>query len=106
MIPKKEGAKSIRDFGFISLVGCIYKLISIVFIKCLSKVLNMVIGECRHAFMEGRQITDVIMIVNEVVDDMVNNKRVWVPCKLDMEKDFDHVGWDFVDYMLDILGIG
>lgn len=27
-------------------------------------------------------------------------------CKLDMEKAFDHVSWNFIDYMLDRLGFG
>lgn len=52
-----------------------YKLISKVLANCLSKVLNMVIRDCQHAFVGRRQITDAVLIVNEVVDDMINNKE-------------------------------
>lgn len=34
----------------------------------LSKVLNSIIRECQHAFFEGGQITDAILITNEVAD--------------------------------------
>lgn len=54
----KKRAKNINDFKSISLVGCIYKLISIVLDSIKVKVLRKVIGECQHAFMDGRQIID------------------------------------------------
>lgn len=56
LIPKMEGANDIKQFRPISLVGCIYKLISKVLTKRLSKVLKEVIGENRHAFVKDRQI--------------------------------------------------
>lgn len=36
---------------------------------------------------------------------MGNNKDE-IMCKLDMEKTYDYVSWDFVDYMLGRLGFG
>lgn len=46
------------------------------------------------------------MVTNEVVNDMVSNKRAEILCKRDMKKAFDNVFWDFVDYMLERLGLG
>lgn len=51
-------------------------------------------------FCEGRQILDAILVANEVVDDLVDNKRDEILCKLDMEKTYNYVSWEFVDYML------
>lgn len=39
----------------------------------------------------------------EVVDGVVSKGEEGVLCKLDMEKAYDHVYWDFVDYMLERL---
>lgn len=65
--------------------------------KKLSKALKRIIGDCQQVFMEGRQITDAIMIANEVLDDLVRSKGSRILCKLDMVKAFDYVCWDFVD---------
>lgn len=54
LIAKKEGANNIKDFRPVSLMGCIYKLISNVLARRLARVLGEVIGDCQHAFIEGR----------------------------------------------------
>lgn len=90
-IAENHGVKDIKDFRSISLVGCIYKLIAKVLVRRLSQVLGEVIGECQHAFVEGRQILDAIMSANEVVDDLVACKKEGLICKLDVEKAYDYV---------------
>lgn len=40
------------------------------------------------------------LVANEVVDDLKGNDTDSILCKLDMKKAYDHVSWDFVDYML------
>lgn len=84
--------KKIKDFGLISLVQCIYKLISKVLTTCSSKVLREVIGESQHVFVEGQQILDVVIVANEVVDDLVGNRREGMLCKLNMEKSYVLIG--------------
>lgn len=101
LIPKKEGAKCFSGFWPISLIGSIYKLLAKVLPRRHSESLKSIIGDCQHAFVEGRQITDAIMIANEVVDDLLRNKKRGILCKLDMEKAFDNVSWDFIDYMFE-----
>lgn len=99
-----EGAKNIKNFRPISLVWCIYKLIYKV--QRFSKLLGEVIGERQHAFVERRQILNAVMVANEVIDDLVGNKRDGFLCEVDMEKTYDHVNWEFVDYMLGRLRFG
>lgn len=82
----------------------LYKLIYKVLTRRLSKVLHQVIGESQHAFMNGRQISEAFIPANEMIDELVFNKRPGVLCKLDMEKTFDHVYWKFTNYMLGKLG--
>lgn len=51
-------------------------------------------------FVEDRQILEALVAANEVADDLIARKRIGLFCKLDMEKTYDHVCWDFVDHML------
>lgn len=105
LIPKKE-AKEFGDFRPISLVGCIYKLIAKVLAKRLSKVLGDITSSSQNAFVEGRQILNTVMATNEIVDDLVTNRKEGIICKLDMKKAYDHASWSFVDYMLKGLCLG
>lgn len=84
LIAKKDGADC-------SLISSVYKLLSKVLAKRFSKSLKCIIGNSQHAFIDGRQITDAIMIANEVVDDLSRTKNSELLCKLDMEKAFDNV---------------
>lgn len=62
LIAKVEGVKDIKQFRPINLVGCIFKLISKVLARKLTKVLGDLIGDCQHAFVEGRQILDAVLV--------------------------------------------
>lgn len=106
LMPKKEEAKSFTDFRPISLVSNLYKLIYNVLSKKISNMLHLIISENQHAFVRGKQITDVFMITNEMADELLVGKKEGVLCKLDIEKAIDHVNWKFVDYMLGRLGFG
>lgn len=95
MISKKAHLKNLNDFRPISFIACMYKLLSKVLAKKLSKTLNHIIEECQHAFVFGRQTTGVILIANEIVDDVIRYNKKGILCKFDMEKAFDHVNSDF-----------
>lgn len=44
------------------------------------------------------------MISNETVNDLIKKGGSGILCKLDMEKAFDNVSWDFIDYLLNRFG--
>ena len=46
--------------------------------------------------MEGRQILNAALISNEAVDETLRRKESGVLCKLDIEKAYDHLDWDFL----------
>lgn len=46
------------------------------------------------------------MIANKIVDDITRNNKEGVMYKLDMEKTFENVHWDFIDYMFRRMGFG
>ena len=77
LVPKKSQTTKILDFRPINLVTSLYKIIAKVLLGRLRKVLNETIFFyflSQGAFIEMRQILEVVLITNEVVDE----KGGWV----------------------------
>ncbi|RVW16135.1 putative mitochondrial protein [Vitis vinifera] len=55
-------------------------------------------------FVQGRQILDAVLIANEIVDERRRSGEEGVVFKIDFEKAYDHVKWDFLDHMLEKKG--
>jgi hypothetical protein len=106
LIPKVHGAREIKDFRPISLVGGIYKIIAKVLANRMRRVMDRVILKPQYAFVKGRQILDSVLIANECLDSQIKCGEPGVLCKLDMEKAYDHVDWNFLLYLLKRCGFG
>jgi hypothetical protein len=106
LIPQIPGAIDLKDFRLISLVGGIYKIIVKVLANRLKTVMEKVISKSHSAFIKGRQILDPILIANECPDSRLRSGEPGVSCKMDLEKTYDHVNWDFLLYMLRRCGFG
>ena len=61
----------------------------------LKKVVSKVVSQAQNAFLEGRQILDAVLIANEAIDSMLKRNENGLLCKLDMEKAYDHISWNF-----------
>ena len=51
--------------------------------------------------MAGRQILDAALIANECVDTCLKANSPSIICKLDIEKAYDHVSWNFLMTILE-----
>jgi hypothetical protein len=96
----------LSEFQPISLVKGIYKIITTVLADRLKTVLEIVIPKSQSAFVKGRQILDPILIVNECLNSRLRFGEPSVICKMDLEKAYDHVNWEFLLYMLRRCGFG
>ncbi|RVW64166.1 Transposon TX1 uncharacterized 149 kDa protein [Vitis vinifera] len=104
LIPKKSLSKRISDFRPISLITSLYKIIAKVLSGRLRGVLHETIHYTQGAFVQGRQILDAVLIANEIVNERRRLGEEGVVFKIDFEKAYDHVKWDFLDHVLEKKG--
>ena len=104
LLPKKSTTKKISDFRPISLITSLYKIIAKVLSGRLRGVLHETIHSTQGAFVQGRQIMDAVLIANEIVDERRRSGEEGVVFKIDFEKAYDHVRWDFLDQVLEKKG--
>ncbi|RVX09051.1 Transposon TX1 uncharacterized 149 kDa protein [Vitis vinifera] len=106
LIPKKAGAEALRDYRPISLVGSLYKWLAKILANRLKKVVGKVVSKAQGAFVEGRQILDAVLIANEAIDWTLKNNESGILCKLDIEKAYDKVDWNFILTIMKKMGFG
>nr|GFA54174.1 RNA-directed DNA polymerase, eukaryota, reverse transcriptase zinc-binding domain protein [Tanacetum cinerariifolium] len=106
LIPKIPGANMVKDFRPISLIGSFYKIIAKVLTNRLVGVLGDIVNEVQSAFIANRQILDGPFIVNEVIQWCKKKKKQALIFKVDFEKAYDSVRWDYLDDVLDKYGFG
>ena len=69
-------------------------------------MLGKVVSVDQNAFMRERQILDTSLITNEVVDYWQKHKEKGLVCKLDIEKAYDSINWNFLTKVLHKMGFG
>nr|GFC91341.1 RNA-directed DNA polymerase, eukaryota, reverse transcriptase zinc-binding domain protein [Tanacetum cinerariifolium] len=72
----------------------------------LVTVLDDIVDEIQFAFVTDRQILDGPFILNEIVHWCKNKKKQSMIFKVDFEKAYDSVRWDFIDDILRRFGFG
>nr|GEY54520.1 RNA-directed DNA polymerase, eukaryota, reverse transcriptase zinc-binding domain protein [Tanacetum cinerariifolium] len=109
LILKVPNANMMTDFRPISLIRSSYKIIAKILANCLITVLGTLVNETQSAFVTDRQILDGPIILNELVQwckKKKKKKKQDMIFKVDFEKAYDSVRWDFLDDILKKSGFG
>ena len=77
-------------------MGGLYKILTKVLSNKIKRVMGLIISQSHNVFVDERQILDAVLIANEAVDSFLRKKENGLLCKLDIEKAYDHVNWDFL----------
>ena len=104
LIPKNQTVEDFKDLRPISLVGGLYKIMTKVLANRIKRVLDKVISKSQNAFVKGRQILDALLIANELVDSTMRMKELGMVCKLDIEKAYDSISWEFLYQVMGRMG--
>ncbi|PWA37461.1 RNA-directed DNA polymerase, eukaryota, Reverse transcriptase zinc-binding domain protein [Artemisia annua] len=106
LIPKMQDAKLVKDYRPISLIGSMYKIIAKILANRLAIVLGDIVNEVQSAFVTNRQILNGPFILNELLHWCKYKKKQTMIFKIDFEKAYDSVRWDYLDDVLNNFGFG
>lgn len=97
-----ENPETVNQFRPISFCNVSYKIIAKIMVNRLWPLLDKCISQNQGAFAPGRSIFDNILIVNELFSNFHrkkgNNRSMTI--KLDLEKAYDFLHWDYIKMFL------
>lgn len=97
LVPKVLEANSSKDYRPISLCNLLYKFVTKIIANKLKLVVRSLVRPNQTAFIERRNIMENILVCHEVVRDFErSNHSPAVIMKIDLNKAYDLVAWDFI----------
>jgi len=99
-------AKGINStfIALIPKVGSMYKILTKVLANRLRSIIGSVISDTQSTFIKGRQILHGILVANEVVDDARKRKKDLLLFKVDFEKAYDSIDWNYLEEVMVKMG--
>jgi hypothetical protein len=104
LIPKEEGAKSLRKLRPISLLNCSFKIFAKALNNGLEKICDRLLSQNQTAFVKGRYILESVVAPHEINHIAMRAKEKGLIFKLDYEKAYDRVSWYFLHAMMETRG--
>ena len=98
LIPKVAIPQTIQDLRPISLCNVIYKIVTKIISNRLKPIISRVVAPNQCSFIKGRQSSDNIILVQEIIHSMRNmrKKNGFMAIKIDLEKAYDRIQWNFI----------
>jgi hypothetical protein len=100
LIPKVQGAGNIRQFRPITLINIIFEFIDKVYAIRLAPIANRMIDRSQTAFIKGKALHEGMLALHEIAHELKKKKLGGLFLKLDFEKAYDRVSWDFLREVL------
>jgi hypothetical protein len=96
LIPKIKDAVKIQQYRPICLLNASYKIITKVLMLRVEECLGRIISKNQNAFIKGRNIMEGVLSLHEILHDTKRKKKDGIILKLDFEKAYDKINWDFL----------
>jgi hypothetical protein len=96
LIPKVKGTDMIKQFRLIALINVIFKFVAKAYTIRIAPVGNRTINRCQTDFIKGRCLHEGALALHEIVHELHSRKQKGLLLKLDFEKAYDRVNWDFL----------
>lgn len=91
LIPKNTNSETAQGFRPITLCNVIYKIIATLIARTLKPILPSIISLKQTDFVEGRQIIDGLVVIEEVIHSLKQKKQRGMMIKLDFSKAYDQL---------------
>ena len=105
MVPKKKIPASADDFWPIALCTIFYRILSKMLSNRLKPLLPKLIDNNQSAFLNGRRITDSILLAHELCHNLHSGRGKARMCiKLDLSKAYDSLNRMFICDVARLLG--
>lgn len=103
LIPKQHQPEFISQFRPICLSNVIFKVVTKVIANCLKILMGDLVGDWQASFIPGRQMTDNIIVAQELAHSMRTRRRKHgeMIVKIDLEKAYDRIDWRFLEAILE-----
>lgn len=93
-------------FAPIFLIGSIHRIIEKLLAGRLKKIICKLVFFNQYAFIHNRSMLYDVLVINQLVKFSIRNKKEMFLFKVDFEKAFDLVSWDYLLYILKRMKFG
>jgi hypothetical protein len=100
LIPKVKGADSIKQYRPIALINVIFKFVAKAYAVRLAPLANRTIDRSQTTFIKGRSLHEGVLALHEIAHELRVKKLGGLLLKLDFEKAYDRVNWEFLREVL------
>jgi hypothetical protein len=100
LVPKVKEANSIRQYMPICLLNVDFKIFSRLLTERITPIADNIISPSQTTFIRGRNILEGVVVLHEVIHELKRSGKKGVLFKIDFEKAYDKVRWDFVEETL------
>ena len=96
LLPKTQEASKIQQYRPICLLNVSFKIFTKVATTRINSVADHIVNPSQTAFMRGRNILEGVVILHETVHELHRKNLSGVIFKIDFEKAYDKVKWNFL----------
>jgi len=104
LIPKSKEAKQIQQYRPICLLNVSFKIFTKVATNRIVKIAQRIIKPSQTTFLPGRNIMEGAVILHETLHELHKRKQNGIIFKIDFEKAYDKVNWNFLQQALRMKG--